>query len=285
VSVGAEGPRRLSLPKRRRWDSQAAGRLASHLISLTPLSALAIASAGLAAGTINTVVGSGTLITFPVLLGLGYPALVANVSNNIGLVLGNVSGSVAYRRELGGQRRRATILGTMSLLGGLAGALLLLALPGSSFRRVVPYLILVGCALVALQPRASRWLSKHHAERGRPRSTRLALMATVLATGIYGGYFGAAQGVILISLLGIFVADGLQRLNALKNVLVLITNLVAGVIFAFSGHVSWAVAGLLAIGAAAGGQIGGRFGRRLPQPVLRAVIVVVGVVVAAVLLA
>lgn len=285
MAAGEEGPDRHCWPKHRRRDGQAAGRLASHLISLTPLSALAIAGAGLAAGTINTVVGSGTLITFPVLLGLGYPALVANVSNNIGLVLGNVSGSVAYRRELAGQRRRATVLGTMSLLGGLTGALLLLALPGSSFRRVVPYLILAGCLLVALQPRISRWLSERHADQGRPRDTRPALMVTVLATGVYGGYFGAAQGVILISLLGIFVVDGLQRLNALKNVLVLITNLVAGVIFAFSSHVSWTVAGLLAIGAATGGQIGGRFGRRLPQPVLRAVIVVVGVVVAALLLA
>jgi hypothetical protein len=225
------------------------------------------------------------LITFPVLLGLGYPALVANVSNTIGLAPGNLSGAIAYRRELAGQGCRLVALGAMSVLGGAIGALLLLALPGNSFRRVVPYLILVGCALVALQPRISRRLAAHQAGGGRSNYRTAALPAGVLATGVYGGYFGAAQGVILISVLGIFVAEGLQRLNAAKNVLVMLTNLVAGIVFSLSSHVSWGAAGILAIGAVIGGQIGGLVGRRLPQPVLRAAIVVVGVSVAGVLLA
>jgi uncharacterized membrane protein YfcA len=268
----------------------------------------------LAAGTINTVVGSGTLVTFPTLLALGYSPLVANVSNTIGLVFGNLSGIHAYRRELSGslQRRRAVQLGVFTLVGSVAGSFLLLELPGSAFRKVIPFLILAACALVAVQPRLSRWLGKAEAATrlgatGTEASTRgaaagadgelpglehsvvagrrgRALAATVLATGVYGGYFGAAQGVVLISLLAIFIDEHIQRLNALKNVLVMISNLSAGVIFAFSGHVSWGAAGLLAIGAVAGGQIGGRLGRRLPPPLLRAAVVVVGTVAAVLLL-
>lgn len=258
-----------------------------------PLSALAIAGAGLAAGTINTVVGSGTLITFPVLVALGYSPFVANVSNTIGLVPGSVSGVYAYRRELSGpeQRDRCVRLGTFSVLGSVVGSLLLLSFPGSAFRRVIPFLILVACALVALQPVITGKMAAgaggndrdvpsllHLGRRG------LALVSAVFLTGAYGGYFGAAQGVILISLLGIFIEDRLQRLNAIKNVLALLANLVAGVIFAFSGHVSWGAAGVMAIGTIVGGQVGGRFGRRLPQPVLRAAILVVGTAVAVVLL-
>ena len=263
------------------------------------LSALAIAGAGLAAGTINTVVGSGTLITFPTLLGFGYSPLVANVSNNIGLVPGSLSGVYAYRRELGGQGQmhRLARLGVFSGAGAVVGSLLLLGLPGTAFRRVVPFLILLACVLVALQPSTSRWLARLDAqavagaqaqgdERGAGLSGRRGkiLFAAAFVTGIYGGYFGAGQGVILISVLAIFVDDHLQRLNAMKNALVLLTNSIAGVIFAFSGHVSWAVAGILACGAIAGGQVGGRLGRRLPQPVLRAAIIVVGTAVAVSLL-
>ncbi len=257
------------------------------------LAAAAAVGAGLAAGTINTVVGSGTLITFPTFLALGYPPLVANVSNTIGLVPGSLSGVHAYRKELGGsdQRRRAVHLGCFSLLGAVAGAVLLLALPGTAFKRVVPFLILMACALVVLQPRVSRWLRRRRSEgaggegAGRAEHLSPVLLAVVFATGVYGGYFGAAQGVILISFLGIFISDNLQRLNALKNVLALLANLVAGVVFAFSGHVSWSLAAVMAVGAVVGGQVGGRVGRRLPQPVLRATVVVVGTAVAAYMLA
>lgn len=258
-----------------------------------PLAALAIAGAGLAAGTINVVVGSGTLITFPVLLAVGYSPLVANVSNTVGLVPGNLSGIHAYRRELSDaeQLHRATRLGVFSVTGAIGGSLLLLELPGTAFRRVVPFLILLACALVALQPRISRWLAAtdEHGTTPGPRSPVAgrrgrALAVAVFATGVYGGYFGAAQGVILISLLAIFMEDHLQRLNAIKNVLATLANLVAAVIFCFSGHVSWEAAGVLAVGAAVGGQVGGILGRRLPQPILRSAIVVVGTAVAIALL-
>jgi uncharacterized membrane protein YfcA len=241
---------------------------------LSPLAALAIAGAGLAAGTINTIVGSGSLITFPTLLALGYPPVVANVSNTVGLVTGSISGAIGYRRELEGQAPRVRVLGVASLTGGLTGGLLLLALPASVFENVVPALILVACVLVALQPRLAARDRPVHAHGGP------LLWLSVFATGIYGGYFGAAQGVILIALLGIFLEDGLQRLNALKNVLAALVNGIAALLFIAFADVDWAVAGLLAAGAICGGQLGARLGRRIPAGWLRAVIVVVGVGVA-----
>jgi uncharacterized protein len=249
---------------------------------MSALTALAIAGAGLVAGTINAIVGSGSLITFPTLLAFGFAPVVANVSNTVGLVPGSLSGAVAYRSELRGQRRRLAVLGSFAAAGGISGALLLLNLPGSVFRHVVPALILVACALVALQPRLAARLGDRRQRRahGGP-----ALFASVFASGVYGGYFGAAQGVILMSLLGIFFTDDLQRLNAAKNVLAFLVNGVAAVAFVFLAHVAWEAAGLVAAGSVVGGQFGGILGRRLPAPVLRGVIVAVGVAAAVALLA
>ena len=240
--------------------------------------ALAIVVAGLAAGTINVIVGSGSLITFPTLLAVGYDPVVANVSNTLGLVTGSISGTIGYRRELEGQRGRIRSLGLASLLGGTAGAVLLLVLPGAVFENVVPVLILVACALVALQPRLARRAAQK--ERHPTRAHSPWLPVSVFATGIYGGYFGAAQGVILIALLGIFLDDDLQRLNGLKNVLATLVNGVAAVIFVVLADVAWGAAALLAAGAVVGGQVGAKVGRRIPTPVLRTVIVVVGTGVA-----
>jgi uncharacterized membrane protein YfcA len=236
----------------------------------------AIFGAGMLAGTINTIVGSGSLVTFPTLIGLGYPPLVANVSNTIGLVPGSVSGAIGYRRELEGQGRRALSLGAWALTGGLSGAVILLAAPGS-FQEVVPWLVLLAVGMVIAQPRLSRRL----ASRGpRPHSGGWWLRVGVLATAVYGGYFGAAQGVLLIGLLGLSLDDHLQRLNALKNVLAALVNGVAAVYFMVRGPVAWVPAGLLAVASTLGGQVGARIGRRLPDPVLRAIIVVAGVTVA-----
>jgi uncharacterized membrane protein YfcA len=241
---------------------------------MTPLEAVGVAAAGLAAGTINTIVGSGSLITFPTLLAVGYPAKLANVSNTIGLVPGSVSGAVGYRRERAGQRRRVLHLLPAALAGGAAGAGLLLALPGTVFRRVVPVLILVAVALVLVQPR----LAERRAERGRVREhPGVLLHAGTFATAVYGGYFGAAQGVLLLGFLGLFLADSLQRQNALKNMLAGITNLVAAVYFVAITHVDWLAAGLIAGGSIIGGVLGARVGRRLSPTALRATIVVVGV--------
>lgn len=242
--------------------------------------ALAIFAAGLGAGTINVIVGSGSLITFPVLLGLGYGPVLANVSNNIGLVPGNVSGTLAYRPELVGQRSRMVRLGAASLLGGIVGAVLLLVLPGGVFKEAVPALILLAAVLMAAQPRLAHYFEER---RGSGDHGGSGLLVGVFATGVYGGYFGAAQGVILIALLAIFIDDGLQRLNAVKNWLALLVNLVAGLLFVAFTPVSWSVAGLIAAGSVIGGQVGARIGRRLPAPVLRGVIVAVGVTVSIIL--
>lgn len=233
--------------------------------------------AGMAAGTINTVVGSGTLITFPTLLAFGVPPVTANVSNTIGLVPGVVSGTVGYRRELRGQRARAVRLGSASVAGGVVGAVLLLVLPQGAFAAIVPALIVVGLLLVVLQPRISRWVDARH-EGARGEFGPWWVWPAVFGTGVYGGYFGAAQGVILIGILGIGIADTLQRLNAVKNVLAGLVNAVAGLIFLVVADVDWTVVALIAAGSVVGGQLGATVGRRLPPLVLRIVIVVVGLV-------
>ena len=245
---------------------------------MTPLEVVAILLAGMAAGTINTVVGSGTLITFPTLIAFGIPPVTANVSNTIGLVPGSVSGAIGYRSELAGQRARLVRLGTASLVGGLAGGVLLLVLPGSAFDAIVPVLILVGLVLVVLGPRISaRVAARAEARGGLPEHGVWWVWPAVLLAGVYGGYFGAAQGVLLMAILGIGVDDTLQRHNATKNVLAAIVNGVAAVLFIVVAHPDWLVVALIAIGSVVGGQIGATVGRRLPPLALRAVIVVVGV--------
>ncbi|ROR90678.1 sulfite exporter TauE/SafE family protein [Nocardioides aurantiacus] len=260
-----------------------------------PFESAAILLAGVAAGTINTVVGSGTLITFPTLLAFGVPPVTANVSNTLGLAPGSLSGAIGYRAELRGQRRRLVVLGSASLLGGIVGALLLLWLPSSAFDAVVPVLILLGCALVVVGPRLSRRVAARAATRGGlAEHGAWWVWPAVGLAGVYGGYFGAAQGVLLMAILGIGVADTMQRHNAAKNVLALIVNGIAAVVFVLlafvdvpfapsssAGSIDWSVAGLIAAGSVIGGQIGAKVGRRLPPPFLRAVIVTVGLVAVA----
>jgi uncharacterized protein len=303
------------------------------------LQALAIFAAGLAAGTINTVVGSGTLITFPTLLAFGYPPVLANVSNNVGLVAGVASGVHGYRAELAGQRRRIIRLGSASACGGLVGAILLLVLPAEAFKAIVPALIGVAVVMVLIQPLLARWMARRQLARsaGRAGDGDLAaqadgadpgprpaadaghgtagaggangngaagragaatavgvlpatgissradaiggpvLWALVFCAGVYGGYFGAAQGVLLIGMLGIAFTDSLQRINAVKNVLAGLVNGVAAVVFIALTHIDWKVAGLIAAGSIIGGQAGARVGRRLPPWGLRLLIVCVGV--------
>jgi len=238
------------------------------------LEGVLVLAAGVFAGAINTIVGSGTLVTFPVLLAVGYGPVVANVSNTLGLVPGSVSGAIGYRAELAGQRRRALVLLSASFLGGITGAVLLLSLPSSAFETIVPVLIALALVLVVLQPRLSRALAARGGH-ARPHGGPL-LWGGVFGTGVYGGYFGAAQGVILLALLGITIPDDIQRLNALKNVLAALVNGVAAAIFVVVADVAWLPALLLAVGSAAGGQLGARVGRSLSPAVLRGVIVVVG---------
>jgi hypothetical protein len=241
---------------------------------MSPGEIVAVAFAGLAAGAINTLVGSGTLITFPVLLAFGYAPVTANVSNTIGLVLGNVSGAIGYRRELAGQRARVLRFGAMSLAGGITGAVLLLVLPAAAFKAIVPVFIAIALALMLMQPRLARWLQKREIDLEHRRA--LLIPFAVYLTGVYGGYFGAAQGILLLGILGVALAQSLQRTNALKNVLVGLVNGVAAIYFAFAAHVDWGPAAIIAGASIVGAQLGARYGRRLPPNVLRAVIVLVG---------
>jgi uncharacterized protein len=237
--------------------------------------ALIIFVAGIGAGTINAVVGSGSLITFPTLVALGYPPILANVSNNIGLVPGAMSAVYGYRRELRGQRSRLTRLVPASTLGGLAGAVLLLVLPSSYFKKIVVVLIVIALVLVVLQPRLSAYVQSR-VTTTRSTEVRMGLVILVAATGVYGGYFGAAQGIILIAILGVMIRDDLQRLNGTKNVLAGSVNLVASIVFIFATDVDWKIVGLIAAGSVIGGQLGSTYGRRLDARALRALIVAVG---------
>ncbi len=284
------------------------------------LQALAIFAAGLAAGTINTVVGSGTLITFPTLLAFGYPPVLANVSNNVGLVPGVASGVHGYRHELVGQRRRVIRLGSASLLGGLVGAILLLVLPAGAFKAIVPVLIGIALVMVVFQPRLAKWVAAR--QRGRAAATPgpvtpdgtapdsaggaggvsgpggapaavgvvdavdqqaalqvggPVLWVLVFLSGIYGGYFGAAQGALLIGLMGVAFTDSLQRINAVKNCLAGLVNGTAAVVFVFATHIDWGAAGLIAAGSIIGGQVGAKVGRKLPPWGLRVAIICVGI--------
>jgi len=246
-----------------------------------PAEATAILAAGIAAGTINAVVGSGSLITFPTLLAFGLPPVVANVSNNIGLVPGNLSGAYGYRRELAGQRGRLIRLGMLSCAGGLAGALLLLSLPAHAFQVIVPVLIPIACVLVIVQPRLSAWVAarRSRAADGKDHG-HLVLGAGVLGSAVYGGYFGAAQGVLVIGLLGTFIDESLQRINGAKNVLVAIVNGTAAVVYVILAHPDWLAVLLIAVGSTIGGLLGARVGRRLPPLALRILIVVIGLIAA-----
>jgi uncharacterized membrane protein YfcA len=240
-------------------------------------------AAGFGAGTINTVVGSGTLLTFPTLLAIGYSPLVANVSNTVGLVPGVASGVYGYRAELRGQRARLLRLGTSSLLGGLTGGVLLLARP-SAFRAIVPVLVIAAALLMAVQPTLTRWLRARQEENAEPRESRFLLPPLTFLAGVYGGYFGAAQGVILLALMGLLVDDDLQRLNATKNVLAGLVNGIAAVLFILFSSVAWEAAGLVAVGSIAGGAFGAVVARRIPSWLLRGVVVTGGLTVGIVLL-
>jgi uncharacterized protein len=288
-----------------------------------PAEAVAIFGAGMAAGAINAIVGSGSLITFPTLLAFGFPPVVANVSNNVGLVPGNVSGAWGYRRELAGQRSRLMRLGLFSVAGSLAGAIALLSLPSGSFQGIVSVLILIACVLVLVQPRlnsrlAARRQRQAEAAGARARAaagarSRIAntagggaeagtaaaddasaqdpaqagngaettspvLAGGVFGAAVYGGYFGAAQGVLVIGLLGSFLDEPLQRVNAAKNVLVALVNGTAAIVYIIFAHVAWLVVVLIAAGSTVGGLIGARYGRRLPPFALRLFVVAIGIV-------
>ncbi len=236
--------------------------------------ALAVLAAGFVAGGVNTIVGSGSLVTFPTLLAVGYPPVTANVSNGLGLTLGNLSGAIGYREELRGQRSRVLRLACGSALGALAGGALLLSLPSSVFDAVVPVLILLAVALMAFKRTPKTSAQQEH---------MTGAFFVAFFTGIYGGYFGAAQGIIMLALMRFCFTDDLQRLNGMKNVLVMVANGVAALLFIAVAQIAWEAAALIAVGSVVGAQVGAKYGRRLHPEVLRWIVVFGGTIVAVVL--
>jgi uncharacterized membrane protein YfcA len=248
---------------------------------MTPATAALVAAAGLVGGGVNAVAGGGTLVSFPALLAAGLSPVTANITSSVGMLSGYAGGSVAYRRELSEQGGRMRALLPYAVLGGIAGAVLLLVTPDAAFEAVVPYLVLTACALLAVQPRLAVLLARQR--HGSPElhwGVRLA----VGVGAVYGSYFGAGLGVLLLAVLGMLVADELQRLNALKGLLSLVVNAVGVGVYLLSGQVSWGYAAILAVTAYLGGTLGVSVARRLPPPVLRAAVIALGTVVGVVLL-
>ncbi len=235
---------------------------------------------GLWAGTINTVVGSGTLVTFPILIALGVAPVMAVISNAMGLIAGGVSGTWGYRRELAGMGQNLIRLMPASIAGGITGAYLLLHLPEMVFQYVAPVLIVLALTLVILQPRLQRTIKARRAGASTARSHDALMVGLVFAAGVYGGYFVAAQGVLLVGILGIFMSGTLQNTNAVKNVLTLSVNVVAAISYLLFApdKIIWSIVGLLAVSSLLGGMLGARIGRKLPPVILRSVIVTLGLV-------
>lgn len=246
---------------------------------------LAVLGAGLGAGVLTSTVGVASLLSFPVLLAVGLPPVVANASNTVGLVPGALSGAFGYRQELREHPRVAVVVLVTCAVGSVAGAVLLLALPPGVFEAVVPWLILLSCLLVGAQPWISRWLRRTRNEPLRLRHDMSpATMVFSVLTGAYGGYFGAGSGVMMAAVLGLGTDLPVRIVNALKTIAVLAANVVATVIFVVVADLDWTAIGLLAAGSLVGGYFGARLGRRMPPVVFRVLVVVAGVTTAVVML-
>jgi uncharacterized membrane protein YfcA len=244
-----------------------------------------IGLAGFAAGVINALVGSGTLITFPTLVALGYPPVTSTMSNAVGLVAGNASSTWGYRADLSGQWDRLRWQIPASLVGAVLGAYLLLHLPENVFIKVVPVLLVLALVLVVAGPGIQSWARRRAEAQGRsPEHVTPARMVVLVlgtfAVGVYGGYFTAAQGILLVGVMGALLPESVQRMNAAKNLMTLVVNVVAAVAYTLVAfdRISWPVAGIIAAGSLVGGMVGARYGRRLSPNALRGTIVVVGLI-------
>jgi len=244
---------------------------------------LAIAGvAACAAGIINALAGGGTLISFPALVAIGVPEVTANITNTVALCPGYFGAAVAQKKDLKGQGRRLRLLVPAGIIGGITGGILLLVVSGQVFHILVPFLILLASVLLAVQDRVRDWIRNRS---GKDRDSVKKALVPVGFTAVYGGYFGAGQSVIIISVLGLFIEDTLTRLNALKQCITLSSSVAAAVFFLFSGMILWPVALVMAAGALVGGAAGGRFAGRIDPVLLRWTVVVIGMAVGLILLA
>jgi uncharacterized protein len=252
---------------------------------VTGLEQLAIVAAGLGAGLLTSTVGVASLVSFPVLIALGIPPVVANASNTVGLIPAGLGGSLGYRRELREQPKVTWFVVITCAVGSVGGAVLLLALPSGVFESVVPWLILFTCLLVGAQPWISRWLRSRRPDDHGPR-TALSPATTFFAalTGVYGGYFGAGSGVMMMAVLSLGLDLELRIVNALKTLAILAANVVAGLIFVFVADLNYTAVGLLAAGSIVGGYTGSHIGRLLPPTLLRILIVLAGITAAVTML-
>jgi uncharacterized membrane protein YfcA len=250
---------------------------------MDPLQAGGLAAAAFAAGAINAVAGGGSLVSFPALLAAGYPSKTANVTNSVALWPGYLGGSYGYRSELGPQRKRIIALTLPSIFGALAGSALLLGTPDSAFDRVVPFLILFACGLMAFQDSLGAWAERHQLVSRNEAHVPLLLYVGVFVLAIYGAYFGAGLGILTLAVLGILMPDDLQHSNALKGLLSALINLVAVLYFVAFGPVRWAPAAVMAVAALVGGYLGVGLARRLGKRWLRVAVIGYGLAVAVVL--
>ena len=239
------------------------------------LEAIGLGLAAFAAGAVNAVAGGGSLISFPALIAAGYGAKAANVTSTVALWPGSVGGSIAYRGELSSQKDRIKVLGAVAILGAIVGSILLLVSPPGVFKAIVPWLIFFACFLLLFQPRLQKWVRTH-----RPHASGVKHPAELLGgqfvASIYGAYFGAGLGIVTLAILGIFLPDDLQKLNALKGLLALVVNGIALIIFAIFGPVVWSAALLMAVMSSAGGYLGVSVARKFDPRVLRGVVLVAG---------
>ncbi|WP_322919865.1 sulfite exporter TauE/SafE family protein [Nocardioides renjunii] len=252
---------------------------------MTALDALLVLATGLGAGILSSTVGVASLLSFPVLVALGLPPVVANVTNTLGMIPAGLGGVVGYRQEVREGGRVAVVIVVVCAIGAVFGAALLLGLPPGVFEAVVPWLILFTCVLVAIQPRISAWLrARHEQQHGEQRAERRhmspATTAFATMTGVYGGYFGAGAGVMMVAVLGLGTDLELRIVNGLKTLSLMVGNIVAGLIFVVVADPRWDVAALLAAGSLVGGYVGARIGRKLPDSVFRGAVVAAGVVAA-----
>jgi uncharacterized membrane protein YfcA len=243
------------------------------------ISYIFITLAAVAGGAVNALAGGGTLITFPVLMAVGVPAVPANITNTVALCPGYLGGTFAQRRDLRGQERRLAWFAPAGVLGGLAGGILLLNTGETTFRILVPYLILLATGLLAVQERLRNWLLARSVHKGNAGLTEAWATLPVFLASIYGGYFGAGLSVIILAVLGLVLDDVLTRLNALKQIISFCVNIAAALFFLFSGQVVWSAALVMMVASLIGGALGGKLAGRIKPQTLRRIVVIIGVII------